>query len=261
MKPKLSIVVSGNKDYFTKEPYAPIKALQSFRNNFGDNADYFCICDDDSESINEIIHKNGFKLLHSDKLKKFDKEHHGHPGGNFPSACCYLFLAHELMFELGYEYTLCVDGDVYCNSVFKLPNNLKSFHFAGLHEPPKNENSEINTGIIFFNNSKCVQDNLLNGIMHLYKSNEYSSDQQLFNDLISKGEFKLLELHYTYHIIFRVEKMMKMSDYGLKMFNCRYEDAKMVHFVRGKPWLNRKNSNYPIKNHFASLYNNLKIET
>jgi hypothetical protein len=33
MKTKLSIVVSGNKDYFTKEPYAPIKALASLYNN------------------------------------------------------------------------------------------------------------------------------------------------------------------------------------------------------------------------------------
>ena len=129
---KLAIVTCGNTDYFNKEPFAPIKAMTSFKNVFGETADYFCLTSGGDKKTDNLINKNGFQRIYSDETHHFNKVHSGYGGGGYPSECCYLFLIPSLLASMGYDYSLYVDGDVYCNTRFDIPSALESTKNRGL---------------------------------------------------------------------------------------------------------------------------------
>ena len=203
---KLAIITCGNDEYFGREPHEPIKALTSFKQSCGDQYDYFCLSNF-CKKTKKLIRRNGFTPI-SANYTNFDQTHTGY-GKNYPPECFFMFLIPELLHEYGYEYSLYVDGDTYCNSLFEIPRILESVHFCGVRQPEKfNRRGVVNTGVIFFNNKKCVQSKLTEDVKELYKKFTFTGDQHLFNKLIYMRKYNFRQIDFKYNVMFRDQKIM-----------------------------------------------------
>lgn len=257
---KLAIITCGDEKYFLKDPYAPIVALTSYRNHFGNTADYFCLSNFLDKKTDDIIQKNGFKKI-SLEIPEFNKNHTGYGLGSYPPECCYWCKIPEILLSLGYEYAMFVDGDTYCNSRFDIPEKLKSVHLCAVYQP--SDDFVVNSGVVFFNNRKCVNDNFFENAVDKYKNNEYPSDQELLNQIILEKKYTFGELDISFNFAMRHKTTLMKSSLGVEMLNFdKKEDIKIAHFIASKPWLPvKKEWDFPIQSYFVKLYSEIKIWT
>ena len=61
---KIALICCGDESYFSTPPYAPLVALTSFRKNFGDEVDYFCVGRFSDESTLQLIEHNEIGRAH-----------------------------------------------------------------------------------------------------------------------------------------------------------------------------------------------------
>lgn len=85
-----------------------VVSLLSF-NKYNPTFDLFVITKDPSEKHIELCKRFGIQIIRINLDNYFYKE------WDYPSECYYHFKVPELLFEMGYEYSVFFDGDVYCN--------------------------------------------------------------------------------------------------------------------------------------------------
>ena len=255
----LAIVVCGDTNYYS-HPHATITALSSFREKFGDSVDYVCVTDCDKPDTKYIVEKNRFKYVHVDMTCYTDIVS-DYGLDRWTTATFFKsFSLPKLLLQLGYEYTLYVDGDVLCTQKFTFPEQLESNHACGVRSLNKFKGRhEFNCGVMFYNNVKYTEDKLYESALEFSTGKKFNGDQLIFNDMVDNNMFHVSELNITYnYMLYKQEKHNRLNDCNLDT-----DTIKMVHFLGKKPWTKLgardTNWNYPIYNHFYKMYNDVQI--
>lgn len=131
-----------------------------------------------------------------------------HTAWEYPRECYYIFAGPEILAKKGYDYSVYVDGDIYCNNdplTFSL-SKVKDFAGAFTSSRIRDilgddtdtalelygnkailEEPRIQTGVVYFNNKSLAKKGLLEKIGKVY--------QEAFdNDIPRKGDDSLLAL-------------------------------------------------------------------
>jgi len=256
---RIAIFTTCNEAYV---PYCIITLL-SFK-KYNPYLDCFIFGYNYSDECLFLMKKYGIKyyelyLYHVFRQKKEDK---------YPSECFWIFKCPHVLYELGYQYSLGVDGDMYCNQPFNLSwlNELK--HIAGAspgsvfkmlkfikqYDNLDNifslyDRKDIQSGLIWFHNKNVVDINIFGKIVNAY-------DKSVNKGIPRKGDDSLLSLtisiNWQLHVhplpyewnCYRMQQSKR--DYHLsdsKLINTAY----VAHFTMSKPWNVEKYSNYTSK--------------
>ena len=262
MEKKIAVLCYGNRDYFLKKPYAPIIALYSFKKLFGNALDYFCVSKFKNGKDISFIENMGYKALDLDYSQIFNKGNPKSSWGKYPSEGFWAGMLPEKMFALGYDHSLIVDGDIYCNQKFSFDKlSDPEIDFFGVNHPKLHSNDEglLNTGVLFFNNANCAKKHLSKKYIELYYENEYWSEQPLFQDIVKSGFLTFRELDRNFNLMLRRIDLLGENEKFDK--NRVY----IVHFLKGKPWLKQapyyfkyESREYFVKK-FLDLYKELNL--
>lgn len=259
---KIAVLCYGNRGYFLEKPYAPIAALHSFKKVFGNVLDYFCVSKFKNGKDITFIERMGHKPLDVDYSHTFNKGNPESSWGAYPSEGFWAGMLPEKMLKLGYDYSLIVDGDIYCNR--KFPFDIlsdKTIDFFGVNHPKLHNNDEdkLNAGVLFFNNANCAKKHLSKKYIELYHENDYWSEQPLFQDIIKKGVLSFRELSRNFNLMLRRKDLLAEN----KEFDKNI--AYIVHFLKGKPWLQNTPDYFKYENRqyfvtkFLDLYQELNL--
>jgi pyruvyltransferase len=179
-----------------------------------------------------------------------------HTEFNYPRECYFLFAGPDIFHEMGFEYSIYIDGDINC---WNDPANIK-WHdlkwFAGtsygtvykllsndlptiqrLWEIHGNPDYRVQTGVIYFNNKNLVKIDFLNKIVDLYQ-------KSLDNNIPRKGDdslFSLFQLVYSeYAPLLLDESYNLITSLANEFANDEkiFKYCKFYHFTAGaqKPW-------------------------
>jgi hypothetical protein len=178
---------------------------------------------------------------------------------DYPIECYYLFSGPEYFKELGYEYSVYIDGDVLCKNN-PLLNISGDFDIAGVVSAPQKGqyisifgndwstikkiwklpdslkfNKRINSGVVYFNNSKMKKFKLQDKASEVYKT-------CLTNNIPRKGDDSLFSLlQYIYFESLSIKYLKPEFNFVLQFNEWKYPVKGLIffHFSIDKPWKKR----------------------
>jgi len=119
----IAIFCAGNDEYFSEQSSPPYVALSSFRDQFANEFDYFCCGDLNNNSLDQIKFHNFIPLMCKVKLDGL----RDCAGKLAVETFLRLFIPQQLQ-DMGYEFAIYIDGDVYCNKRFQISDILPKDH-------------------------------------------------------------------------------------------------------------------------------------
>jgi hypothetical protein len=259
---KLAICTTINSTY---ADYA-IVCLQSFRYNSGLDCELFVFVNRKTlnQQQTDNFKKHSINIVDIDLSKRYNIP----KDWPYPSECFWIFKCPEILYSLGYDYTLCVDTDTYCNTILNL-DFLSSVKFvAGINRGSTNQEFlqaieqlqqlkhtfclqqdklnliATNTGVLIFNNKYCYDTNFEQNIYNLFK---ISMD----NNIPRKGDDSLFCLYCCIFDAPIVYISNKFNDYKFYHSSKITEEPYIIHYEwLIKPWsnqlprINQKTQNY-----------------
>lgn len=167
--PRLAIFGSGDDAYVRKMA----TALRSFmKMNAGRPFDYFFLGHGISKQSRALLDQYEIKFVEVDLRSQFPRRE----SDRYPSECFWIFKGPELFNDMGYRYSLSVDGDTWCNRKLDLDWIAEMKHLAGVDRgatvagflteigeyqrlerifripPSHGRRTATNTGVLFYNN-------------------------------------------------------------------------------------------------------------
>ena len=202
-----------------------------------------------SDHEKKILTKNHIELHEIDLTKQFYKT------WDYPVECYYMFAGPELFYNLGYLYSVYIDGDVLCGSdpLAKM-TAVEYLSGVGVSDGKKifgddwatikkhwnvastfKNSQRIQSGIVYFNNKKMSQEKLLNVA------------KRVFRDCVNlgiprKGDDSLFALLQFLHFDSKKMTFLDLIYNFMPHFNkWKYPVQNLVffHFTLDKPWKKR----------------------
>jgi lipopolysaccharide biosynthesis glycosyltransferase len=246
---KIAICTTITNNY---ADYAVV-CLQSFRHNSGLDIDLYVFVNKKTLSQNQInnFEKHKINIIDIDLSKRYEIPQ----DWPYPSECFWIFKCPEILYSLGYEYTLCVDTDTYCNRPFDI-NFLEDIQFvAGINRGKTNKEflnaikqltslidlfglSEdrlnlysTNTGVLIFNNKYCYDTNFEEKIYQVFK-------KSMDNNIPRKGDDSLFCLYCSLCDGAEIKYIdNKFNDYKFYHTSEINEEPYIIHYgTLIKPW-------------------------
>jgi len=280
----LAIVTSANDNYV---PNA-VMALNSFRRwhpEFG----YFLLGNRVKMSLKslELMRQFGIEFIHVDEGEPFIRT--GPCKDNYPIEVLYILYCPELFSNLNFEYSLYVDGDVFCSQPVDfsaiLPNvdgvaarpvrtleSLRADYFSRGWEPFDFSRSsvlqafgldrktlmtalEVNTGVVFWNNNKMQEIDFLEKARTIFEQGQgsFEGDQDLISYTAASQSIPIFELFDGHNFAFFADSMRYDVRLRNQVGTGDFTNVFIVHFVYGKPWL-EANDVGPVKGHFVNAW-------
>ena len=261
---KIAICTTITNNY---ADYAVV-CLQSFKHNSGLDVDLYVFVNKKTLSQNQInnFEKHKINIIDIDLSKRYEIPQ----DWPYPSECFWIFKCPEILYSLGYEYTLCTDTDTYCNRPFDI-NFLEDIQFvAGINRNKTNKQflnainqlSELtklfylskerlklyasNTGVLIFNNKYCNDTNFEEKIYQVFK-------KSMDNNIPRKGDDSLFCLYcsiFDAPITFISDKFNDYKFYQRSNIN---EESYIIHYGSSiKPWSTNLSETNPV----TKYYNN-----
>ncbi len=206
-----------------------------------------------SDYDKKILNKNNIEYRELDLKNEFTRS------WEYPIDCYYIFAGPEFFWEKGYEYSVYVDGDTLCRAnpllgvepplaVAGVPSAAVDGEytsvFGGDWEKIKKvwnlpadraRHPRINSGIVYFNNSKMTDMHLLEKAADLFQ-------KSVTNGIPRKGDDSLFSLlQYVYLSEKDVKHLSPKYNFVLQFNDWRYpvDDLRFFHFSMDKPWKKR----------------------
>lgn len=246
---KIACFVTADENYF----FPAVVTIESFRRFFPD-IDYFILTNTKKvshSSIDKVMQNNIF-VIHTEKFELYEAN------SSWPKICYAIFSGPEILYKLGYGYSISLDADVFCANKFDLELIIENTdNFAGIvNDDPilgnlKNVNKFLedfkinsksidglvnpNTGIVFWNNQWAKDYLLENAIYELYlqiKSNVIPGDQSLLAAFIMVHGIMYNHLEHTMNF-----RTGHVTDWLLPI---SMRSIKIIHFTSPKPWSRKK---------------------
>lgn len=235
-------------------------ALLSFA-KYNKNFDLVIITRVPSEKNIELCKKYFINVITIDLSKYFYKE------WKYPSECYYHFKAPDILFNMGYNYSIFFDGDVYCNNEVniiweeieaiggvgyttckKFLNKIDNFNGIVKKFNIKDVNSfsrrHIQAGIIFYNNKTLHEFGYFEKVVDLF-------DKSIKLGFPRKGDDSLLAFAIGYYPDLKVKYLISHYNFMYKTDSKAYftnhqhliDKCVFYHMTKCKPWIIR--SEYP----------------
>lgn len=247
--------------------YVPncVVALLSFK-KFNPDFDLFVLGRDFCEESKRLCHKYGIKVILIDLSLDFYKS------WKYPPECYYHFKGPSIFHGMGYDFSICIDGDVYCNSSFLIDwesvthiagvsyNSIKFFltniddfdnvkNLFEIKDESSFERGHTQAGLLVYNNKILTE-------LDYYQKAKTIFDLSIRKDLPRKGDDSLLALilglypeiaiHYlpkTYNYINKVNGKAYLT-----VLNNHVNDLTVSHMIHYKPWkIHQSYPNYTYK--------------
>lgn len=204
-----------------------------------------------TEYEHALMSENDINFIELDLTDRFTKT------WDYPVECYYIFAGPEQLHDKGYEYSVYIDGDILCGGdplegladvdciagVASSRVDGKTIGIFGddwpklrsLYDIPseREKRDRINAGVVYFNNKKMQELDLLNKSVDVY-------NECLENNIPRKGDDSLFSL---LQMIFLDDKDFDYlgSEYNYVLqFNTDWsmpvENLKFFHFSIDKPW-------------------------
>ncbi len=273
------------------ENYAPnmVTTLRSFMlHNDGRAFDYYVFGRSFSAQTRHLIERHGIHYVNMDfsALFKRDKRH------RYPSECFWIFKGPELFNEMGYEYSLSVDGDMWCNRRLDLDWLTQMNHIAGIDRglnvaeflaamgqydrlkmqipiPTLNERRiATNTGVLFYNNKALADVCFFERIAEVYTRSEAAGitregdDSTLALLMAVHPNIQLLVLQKLWNAYRGLYKRFSRDDPAYYSYLADWiENAYIVHHAQIKPWEFTARFPNRVSEHFVTLWKDLWRDT
>jgi lipopolysaccharide biosynthesis glycosyltransferase len=267
---KLAICTTINKNY---ADYAVV-CLQSFKRNSGLTSDLFVFVNQNCLSQTQIdnFKYNNINIIDVD----FSNRYNLPTDWPYPSECFWIFKCPEILYSLGYDYTLCVDTDTYCNALLNLEFIDDIQFVAGIDAGRTNKQflkaikqldeltdlfllqqdrlnlKSTNTGVLLFNNKYCYTINFEEKIYQIFK-------KSMDNNIPRKGDDSLFCLYCSIFdaTILYIDKKFNDYRYDETQHISSFNEPYIIHYISDKkPWKTNVN-NLNIK--WKILYNDRSI--
>lgn len=242
--------------------YVPncVVSLLSFK-KFNPQFDMFIIGSKFSNDIFSLCKHFNIKLLEINLSRFF------HTHWDYPIECYYHFRAPIIFNKLGYQFSVYIDGDVYCNNKFDVNWNAIT-HLSGvgyftvkyflqridkynvllnkldISNDSHFQRRHIQTGVIVYNNPNLVDFNFFHQIVSLYNSS-------IRLNIPRKGDDSLLALFIAMSPQLHVKYIRKVYNFinretkaFLSMHSFLIHSCVIYHLNSFKPWINDSH-NYP----------------
>jgi len=242
MKKEIAIFSCGDENYIP-HMCAALKIACKHNTDFTP----YILSDVDDPDTLKMVSKLGITMLQVDLSKQFQTHN-----TNWPNHMFWYFIAPETFQELGYNFSMYIDADVYCRQELNLDWLIDDVEIAARSD----RKGEFNSGVVFFNNVKMKEKKLFQNALSVYRrfsGDEYLKwhgglvhDQQVLTALGADNKFNafwggntsfdILDLDVTWnypfqHLKDRNEKYLKMKIPKLESkLNC-------IHFLLSRPWL------------------------
>ena len=223
--------------------------------------DYYILGSNFSARTQRLMNKHKVRYLNID-LKRYFSLDTSRP---YPNECFWIFKGPELFNDMGYSYSLAIDGDLLCCSRLDLDWLNDVQHIAGIDRGCttgdflknikqltllknrlglKEENIKgpaTNSGVLFFNNANLAKINFFSLVAEAYRKSERAG-------IVRAGDDSTLALVLALH---NNIELTTIPDYwnvyrGLAektLSPTIRQNAKIIHFNKQKPW--QKYSRYP----------------
>lgn len=221
---KICAYSSCDEDYLPK----CVVALLSIR-KWNPEVDLFIVAEDLSPQALAFLERHEIRLMQVSLKDRFYKAY------DYPIECFYLFSGPEIFAGLGYDYSVYVDGDVYCNRGLGLDwsdlvyyggvsvGNISMLLGGDLSIISKQwkfsevPGYRIQSGVIYFNNRSLAEIGFLEKIATLY-------DESIKMGVPRKGDDSLFSL---FQLVFQQYKPLILEDdYNYIVHNdCKTKDG------------------------------------
>ena len=115
------VIFSTSDDGYIPNCIVSLLSIKKFHPTF----DLYILTSDPSEKHIELCNRLNIKYIDIDLKKYFYKE------WKYPRECYYHFKGPEIFHKLGYDYSIYIDGDIYCNKKINIKwSSIK--HIAGV---------------------------------------------------------------------------------------------------------------------------------
>ena len=267
MNERIAIFATADNTYV---PHSVI-ALRSFQRWFSD-CGYFLLGSRAAMSVQSMafLRRYGIELIDVNDAARFARPAR-YKNVN-PPECFYLFKGPELLAERGYRYSLAVDGDVFCSRRFDLRAVCKGiqgfagrpvgtltrtlrnkqhqrneeFDFGdqlvydalGIDEETCRTRYEVNSGVVFWNNSAMAECRLFEKAVRLFENCHgcFRGDQELLAFTAAVHSLPFSELDDSYNYNFFEDSLRVNHSFQEEMRRGRCQRIRIVHFVFSKPW-------------------------
>ena len=253
--------------------YNSATSLLSIR-SFNPNAELYILSKEISKKNKRFLKSKNIKFIELDLTYLFFQT------WNYPIECFYIFAGPKLFHNLGYEYSVYIDGDVIClndplKNITKIPDlgGVEANSFSELFGEEKNliakmtktklsyfDHKRFNSGIIYMNNKRLVELNFLERSGKLFydcweKGIPRKGDDSLFSLFLIAEHKKLsptkLPPNYNYMPHFQNGKLP--------------QSLVFLHFTLDKPWKTRPykhlDANQDIYNDYIKKWRQSSIKT
>lgn len=180
----------------------------------------------------------------------------------YPIECYYMFAGPEVLAARGYDYSVYIDGDVYCNNPIDIDWAAVPYYagtsFARIQDLLGNDwetitrlwaprtvpDYRINSGVVFFNNARLCNITFLSRIAELYGASIVHNiprpgDDSLFSlfQLVYQS-FPATPLGRRYNLVFVGDDVRDERDTFLRHWDDAIGNCVLFHLaiVTAKPW-------------------------
>lgn len=205
----------------------------------------------------QLLQRHAIGLVELDLTREFHTEF------SYPVECYYIFSGPEVFGSKGYDFSLYIDGDVYCNGEISLPWNRIEF-FAGVSHGSIEKllgndldqirqrwsvgeivEYRVQSGVVAFNNANLNKVNFLRTIVEIYDESirlgiPRKGDDSLFSLFqLLNPQIQPVLLEDTYNLLIRKSSQFAQDDETV------IRDTVFFHFTASspKPWL--RNQAFP----------------
>lgn len=246
---KIALYTSCDSNYINET----IISFKSFTNKNINTFDCFLIGNSFSNKDIEKLKEHNITYINEDLYDEYKIE----LNWPYPSECFWIYKGPVIFYEMGYEYSLSIDSDVYCNKKLDLTwlfniniiagstkiNNRTAHNFlSGLdniniiknvfNDFNFNENSiDLSAGVLFYNNKNYVDNNIYELSLNLFKRSK-------LNNISRKGDDSLMSL-----MVFLSDPSFfyyldnHWNNYNL---NDNFKESYILHGSPIKPWVKGK---------------------
>ena len=282
-EPRLAVFGSGDDAYVRNMA----TALRSFKKmNAQRPFDYFVLGHAYSKQSRALLDQYEIGYVEVDLHDQFPRR----ASDQYPSECFWIFKGPDVFHEMGYRYSLSVDGDTWCNRRLDLAWLAETKHLAGvdrgasvagfLRELGEYQRLErifripashgrrraTNSGVLFYNNPALASLEFFDRVVDAYKQSVDSGvhrrgdDSTLALVFALNQDVELRVLDATWNVYRRLHRRLNGYGYSSSYRMREWEkDSRIVHLR--KPWdttLRRPDS---FEDHFARKWRALWHDT
>lgn len=282
---RLAIFSAGTENYATQMA----TTLRSFMlHNEGRPFDYFVFGRSFSGKTRQLIARHGIRYVDMDLNARFPRnKNHRYPG-----ECFWIFKGPDLFNEMGYEYSLSVDGDIWCNRRLDLDWLNQVNHIAGIdrgcsvvaflkklgqYEQLKKHIPTVasavcriatNSGVLFYNNKVLADFGFLDRLAELYNRSETAGIARVGDDstlalfFAAYPDIQLLVLEQAWNAFLGMYRWFSRNDPAYYSHLSGWiENAYLVHHARIKPWESGARFPNRVSEHFVLVWKKLWRDT